>query len=112
MTRRSASVLPHWKFFALLAAVLLGALALLPLGWRRDALADPPQTAKAPPDVFECRWADTPITLDGKADEDAWKHAQVIDHFSLPWLGKDARPARTKTRARLLWDREYLYFFA
>jgi uncharacterized repeat protein (TIGR03806 family) len=62
--------------------------------------------------VFECRWASTPITIDGKADEEAWKHAQVIDHFYLPWLGKDARPARTATRAKLLWDREYLYFFA
>src|SRR5262249_31499831 len=26
--------------------------------------------------------------------------------------GDKARPARTATRARLLWDREYLYFFA
>ena len=42
----------------------------------------------------------------------AWKHAQTIDNFYLPWLGKDARPAKTKTKAKLLWDREYLYFFA
>jgi len=36
----------------------------------------------------------------------------LIDTFSLPWLGKDARPAKTATRARLLWDRENLYFLA
>jgi glucose/arabinose dehydrogenase len=65
-----------------------------------------------PPPVYECRWADTPITLDGRADEAAWKHAQVIDHFYLPWLGKKARAALTATKARLLWDREYLYFHA
>ena len=53
-----------------------------------------------------------PITIDGKADEEAWKHAQVIDHFYLPWLGKNARAAKTATKAKLLWDREYLYFFA
>src|SRR2546423_12608895 len=62
--------------------------------------------------VTECRWADGPITIDGKADEAAWKNAQVIDDFTMPWLGQGHHPAPTKTRARLLWDREYLYFFA
>jgi uncharacterized repeat protein (TIGR03806 family) len=61
---------------------------------------------------FECRWAASPITLDGKADEPAWAAAQTFDHFYLPWLGEKSRPAKTATRARLLWDREYLYFFA
>jgi glucose/arabinose dehydrogenase len=65
----------------------------------------------APPAAFECRWAESPITIDGKADEAAWKSAQAIDHFYLPWT-KDGRRARTATKARLLWDREYLYFFA
>src|SRR5947207_12640674 len=37
--------------------------------------------AKDPPTAFECRWADTPIKIDGKADDPAWKHAQVIDNF-------------------------------
>jgi glucose/arabinose dehydrogenase len=35
----------------------------------------------------------------------------MIEGFFLPWLSP-ARPARAKTRARLLWDREYLYFLA
>lgn len=52
------------------------------------------------------------MIIDGKADEPAWKHAQVIDDFSLPWLEENPRPAKTKTKARLLWDRENLYFFA
>jgi glucose/arabinose dehydrogenase/mono/diheme cytochrome c family protein len=89
---------------AALAALLAG-LALRPAGVRSGPAA-------AAPESFECRWADTPITIDGRADEEAWKHAQVIDHFYLPWLGKAARPARTATKARLLWDPEYLYFFA
>jgi glucose/arabinose dehydrogenase len=75
------------------------------------ALLLAPAAGAAPPARFECRWADTPITIDGKADEEAWKHAQVIDHFYLPWL-KEPRAARTATKARLLWDREYLYFYA
>jgi glucose/arabinose dehydrogenase len=90
---------------------LFGGLALLPARPEADA-ADPPAAPKKARTTWECRWADSPITIDGKADEEAWKHAEVIDQFSLPWLGKDARPARTATRARLLWDREYLYFFA
>src|SRR5262249_45427389 len=88
------------------ALVSLG-LLLLPRGSTEQAGAP-----KKPPVEFECRWAEGPITLDGKADEAAWKSAQVIDNFGLPWLGDQARPARTKTTAKLLWDREYLWFFA
>ena len=53
-----------------------------------------------------------PITLDGLAKEDAWKAAVVIDHFYLPWLRDKARPALTLTKAKLLWDADYLYFHA
>jgi len=60
----------------------------------------------------ECRWAATPITIDGRADEPAWQAAQVLDRFGLPWLKEDKRPPRTATEARLLWDRENLYFHA
>ena len=62
--------------------------------------------------LFECRWAHRPITIDGKLDEPEWQQAQVIDKFGLPRLKEKARPAKTATRARLLWDRESLYFFA
>ena len=72
----------------------------------------PPPLKQAPPTAFECRWADTPITLDGTDDDAAWTHAQPIEAFHLPWLGKDARMGRTATKAKLLWDRDYLYFFA
>jgi len=63
------------------------------------------------PSEYECRFADGPITIDGKADEPAWQHAQVIDHFLIPGQPASKRP-RTATKARLLWDRQYLYFFA
>lgn len=80
------------------------------------AQADEPKKAdkgfQRPPTEFECRWAEGKITIDGKADEPAWKNAQVIDRFYVPWLGDKARAAKTKTSAKLLWDRDYLYFFA
>src|SRR5262245_66505274 len=60
----------------------------------------------------ECRWTDTPIILDGKDDDSAWKNAQVIDSFGQAWLGEKAPALRGKTKAKLLRDRDYLYFFA
>lgn len=61
---------------------------------------------------FECRYAAAPINVDGKADDAAWQTAPVISKFELPWLQEKNRPAKTATKARLLWDREYFYFFA
>src|SRR5260370_916864 len=63
----------------------------------------PPSLAahKEPLAPVECRFADGEITIDGVADEPAWKNAVVIDNFYLPWLKDKARPARTKTRAKL-----------
>lgn len=68
--------------------------------------ADEPATKPA---AVECRRAAGKIKIDGRGDEEAWKGAQVIDKFSTHWARKQAR---TATRARLLWDDEFLYFFA
>jgi glucose/arabinose dehydrogenase len=67
------------------------------------------ETVQSP---VECHWATGPIEIDGQADEAAWKAAQVIDRFYLPWLMDKTRDAKTATKARLLWDREHLFFFA
>src|ERR1041384_3573914 len=68
--------------------------------------------ARPPRGGFECRWASSPVTIDGQADEPAWAAAQVITNFSMPWLGRGAPRPPTATRARLLWDREFIYFHA
>jgi glucose/arabinose dehydrogenase len=111
MTTRLLNV---WTLRITLAAALaiVAALGLATLRGQDGAPKQPAPAFKPPPTAFECRWARGPITIDGKADEDAWKHAQVIDNFYLPWLGPKARAAKTATKAKLLWDREYLYFFA
>jgi uncharacterized repeat protein (TIGR03806 family) len=95
-----------------LALVVLGGVSLALLGPRRKTSADSPKAFSPPPTEYECRWTDTAVIIDGRADEPAWKNAQVIDNFYLPWMGAKARAARTATKARLLWDREYLYFVA
>lgn len=82
--------------------VLLQSIILLVLGCIH-AKAD---------DSFDVRWAASPPTIDGDLNDPAWRHAQLIDRFTLPWLQEEERPSRTATRARLLWDRSYLYFAA
>ncbi|MEZ6141532.1 MAG: PQQ-dependent sugar dehydrogenase [Zavarzinella sp.] len=85
-------------------------LALLVLSQSGDQKNE--NILRAEPDsTVECRWTDRPIVIDGKADEEAWKFAQKITNFARPWQ-KDAPPLRGKTTAKLLWDREYLYFTA
>ena len=108
----------------LAAALLIASLLVFMTGCDKDRdekyasavpaapLAAPAGAAADSSVVNECRFTEDPITIDGVADEPAWKNAQVIENFYLPWLKDKARPSRTKTRAMLLWDREYLYFHA
>ncbi len=93
----------------ILLCCTLGVAATV-FAWTTFTEGQPPKQAGSPAG-FECRWADKPIKLTGKGTDPAWKNAQVIDNFTVPWLEKP-RPARTKTKAKLLWDREFLYFFA
>jgi hypothetical protein len=59
--------------------------------------------------VVECRWARVPPKIDGVLNEAVWDDAQLLENFNAYWL---KRKARTATKARLLWDRDYLYFSA
>lgn len=52
---------------------------------------------------------DEPLTIDGQAKETAWKKAQVSENFI------DIEGVKTptyQTNVRMLWDEDYLYFFA
>jgi uncharacterized repeat protein (TIGR03806 family) len=66
--------------------------------------------ANANADDFICRWANGPITIDGHRNEADWQQATVIDSFTIP--ASNGKKPTTTSRARLLWDRQYLYFFA
>lgn len=71
----------------------------------------PPKFVR-PPTEFNCRFTEQTIQIDGLASDLAWQTADEIDAFHVPWLAEGPRASRTKTKARLLWDRDYLYFFA
>jgi hypothetical protein len=58
--------------------------------------------------VVECRWLKGQIEFDGNLNESAWANADVMQ-FRVPWQKRDPK---TATKARLLWDKEYLYFCA
>jgi len=64
------------------------------------------------PSAYECRFTEERIKIDGRADEEAWKLAQPVADFRMPWLREGSDKPPTATRARLLWDREHLYFYA
>ncbi len=63
------------------------------------------------PKNYLCRHATTPITVDGKLDEAAWKTAEWTDGF-VDIQGDTKPPPRFRTRAKMLWDDDYLYIAA
>ena len=60
---------------------------------------------------FECRWTDAPPVIDGRGDDAVWQRAARVESFAQPWA-EGTPKAKERTSARLLWDREWLYFFA
>jgi len=67
-------------------------------------------TSPARCEDFVCKWTSGPIVIDGKADDVAWQQAQLIENFRIPATAGTI--PMTSTRARLLWDREHMYFVA
>ncbi|MCX6954342.1 MAG: PQQ-dependent sugar dehydrogenase [Verrucomicrobia bacterium] len=63
-------------------------------------------------EAVECHWAPRPPVIDGKIDEAVWRRAEVMENFQMSWQPEGQRKPATATRARLLWDNEYLYFAA
>lgn len=92
----------------LATAALLATCVVVRGSWPGAAVVTP-RAGPTEPGLFECRWTDLPVRIDGQGDDAAWKGAQVIERFASPWADK---PASTATSARLLWDRENLYFLA
>lgn len=64
-----------------------------------------------PPKGYVCHRATDPMVIDGKLDEASWANVPWTDEFDdIENLGQQLRPKPTyKTRAKMLWDDEYLY---
>jgi hypothetical protein len=63
------------------------------------------------PERYVCYRTDTPLTIDGKPDEAVWASAPWTGEF-VDIRGGSAPAPRYSTRARMLWDDEYLYVAA
>ena len=63
------------------------------------------------PKNYVCYRTNEPLSIDGKATERCWQKAQWTDDFADIEGGKKAIP-RFRTRAKMLWDNDYLYVFA
>ena len=57
--------------------------------------------------TYVCRRAAGKLTVDGKLEEESWKHAQPTDRFAFPW--PDQPGEKQRTTAQLVWDDDALY---
>src|ERR1017187_2708147 len=63
------------------------------------------------PKNYLCQFATGPIGIDGRLDDPAWQAAAWTDYFVD--IQGDAKPKpRFHTRAKMLWDDDYLYIAA
>src|SRR5262245_25633970 len=86
-----------------------GALALLLAGQGRPAA--PPPRDDYPfiqPRGYVCYRAPSPVTIDGKLDDPAWRAAPWSEDF-VDIEGDKRPPPRFRTRMKMLWDKQCLY---
>ena len=67
-----------------------------------------PRPGPWPPQGYACLRAETPIAIDGRLDDQAWAAAAWTDFFVDIEAVLEEKP-RYRTRAKMLWDDQYLY---
>jgi hypothetical protein len=89
------------------AQVAAAALAAGALAGCRDPAAGPGRLSGALPPLptYAAPRATSPVTIDGRVSEEAWRAAPVVDLVESLGGGEP----RYRTRARMLWDDEALY---
>ncbi len=90
------------------------ALSLLPLlltHVQAETLEFQP-VAEFAPRQYVCAKTPKPIVIDGKLDDEAWSQADwTCDFADIEGVRRPVEP-RYRTRAKMLWDDEYLYIAA
>jgi hypothetical protein len=87
-----------------LIAATLGFALSLPSVFSQPNAPTPSASHRRP--EYTILRATSPLTIDGKFDEGAWFAAPSMGDFAFPWW-KEGK--KEQTRAKLLWDDEYLY---
>jgi hypothetical protein len=106
--------------------VVLCLIAAIVYGWlwsgiygsdsrsKRELVADShPTTASAAelPKSYVCHKVDHAINITGRGDDPVWRHAPWTDYF-VDIQGDQKPPPRFATRAKMLWNGQYLYVYA
>ncbi|MEI6277717.1 MAG: carbohydrate-binding family 9-like protein [Prolixibacteraceae bacterium] len=86
-------------------------LCLLPAFAKAQYFNDLYESLFVPSRNYVVNKCDSPILIDGKADEPSWSGAAWTDDFVDIEGLKMAHPA-LRTRAKMLWDNNYLYLLA
>jgi ketosteroid isomerase-like protein len=103
-----------WKFCLVLLSVCPFSALLA-----HTTFADPPQNRSGDwarmkaivPKGYVCYRAPSPLKIDGRLDDAAWQAVPWTDDFVD--IEGDRRPKpRLRTRAKMLWDAQYLYIAA
>ncbi len=103
---------PRFLFLSLPTALLVGGFVFAPLALFAAESADwLNKMAPIMPENYVCRHADSPLVIDGKLDESAWAQAAWTSDF-VDIQGADKAKPRFRTRAKMLWDDNYLYIAA
>ena len=99
------------NIFGLIAKLVVG-LALVPAILPGADLADWRERMQPiVPKSYLCHRATAPVVVDGKLEDPAWKAAAWTDDFVD--IQGDAKPKpRFRTRAKMMWDDDYLYVAA
>ncbi|MBT9332551.1 carbohydrate-binding family 9-like protein [Acidipila sp. 4G-K13] len=69
------------------------------------------QTSATTPKSYDCYRATSPVHIDGKLDDPVWKAAPWTTDF-VDIKGSTKPLPRFRTRAKILWDDQYLYIAA
>lgn len=106
-------LLPTWKNRRARVAIALLAAINLPSADLLAGEADVWRERMQPlaPQQYVCRKAAAPLVIDGKLDEAAWRDAPWTRTFADIEGARKPKP-RFQTRAKLLWDDQYLYIAA
>lgn len=91
--------------------IILAIVAFLPLGIQAQSLVDKYKRQTTSPREYVCFKTSEPLKIDGKLTETAWQKAAETAPFE-DISGEGFAIPKYETRARMLWDDNYLYIGA
>ncbi len=102
---------PHLKTALMTALVLLVFTVAVSASFYVFAGDQWREMSKIVPRGYVCQYTDTPIVIDGKLDDLAWRTAPFTEYF-MDIEGPQKPQPKYRTQAKMLWDDKYFYVAA